>query len=554
MGLSLPEEWARFLTTPLPWPKNLGNVDDITKHGNVQLRAVIESSVRSGVLPKSVLLAQFIHVIPGDLVIDLEIPTLVDRQHVVGLLHASAIQGSFVKKTRFSFFRSAVTLSARLNKGIICSFSNDRRYTFDLENLIHAHVSITNPCNPPLADDLAAAIRRVVRHPVDESPWDYVRGLDLRPLLDITADLGERPKSFDAAASPIVDEVLGGQAYKYLWRISPWMYLGHLVLCTPSLYYRRETPPSVGSDIGGGGVLYVVQGELSSPLLWDLYAISHRMCSIVSGIWDTAKVVSQKAEAVGYQRGEYMISHEMDTPLGILEMERGRLTPDGQLALDYLQLWRRFVKREWSDALPNGIDEAFHTDDDFFQRVLFLAFERAQIRNVVPKRMKGRRVDVWEREELLRHRDQWIDLQIEIPDEVRSGSSRWSFQVKCWLLFLAIGALHHAIKYAFKKVSAFENWDSAKGIQRAEFRLSSNRSGTTLRLCVQNAADEAAPEDPVKDDYLRAIRSNHLGRLRLPPTDGCAVTINPFRRVGSDDSGRTLWTAEIVVEKDKRQQ
>jgi SAM-dependent methyltransferase len=257
------------------------------------------------------------------------------------------------------------------------------------------------------------------------------------------------------------------------------------------------------------------------------------------------------SEDIGYSKGEYTISHELDTPVGILDMERERLTEDGQFALDYLELWRRFVKREWSDELPSGLESAFRTNGRFFERAFLLAYMRSSFRNLLPKRKTKTGQKICSRSEVLRHLDQWLDLDVSIPDCIQTGGTRWLFQARCWLMFFTIGGIHHAIEHAFRHVPAFENWASAKGIRKAGLTVSYEQGDNQLVLRVQDATDDSEPVKPVQVPYLSAIRSNSFGDIRLPPVDGFAVTISPFKMNGKDAEGRAVWCATVTAERER---
>lgn len=284
--------------------------------------------------------------------------------------------------------------------------------------------------------------------------------------------------------------------------------------------------------------------------LWKMWAalvsIAGRGKS-VHDFWD-------RAVRTGYQSGEFAIAHEMDTPLGILDEDRQSLSEDGKLAVDYLELWRRFAKRDWSEALPGGLDESFQSNDTFLAHAFRLGYKRAQKRGVVPNKRGESGITSIAADELLSEKATWLDADIQLPLDLLSAKKRWVYQVKSWIFFFAVGAVHHAIKYSFRNVPMTDDWRTSKDKVRSAFRItSSQEKNGQLHIVVEDAADDIEPEQMMRNEHLKPIRSNDLGVIDLPPVDGKEVTVVAFRKTGHDGQGRTVWHARIRV-RDQREE
>lgn len=288
----------------------------------------------------------------------------------------------------------------------------------------------------------------------------------------------------------------------------------------------------------------------------------HMWSSLVSMVGREKSVhdFSRRAEQLGFQQGEYMISHEVDTPIGILNLERDRLSAEGKLAIDYMEMWRRFVKREWSEALPEELDELFRKKSRLFEIGFRFGYARALRRSQVPKRVVNGRLEFWPYSDLLQQTGQWLDFDIELPDRLLYGESAWVFQVKTWLLFFLIASCQHVIKYAFAGVARFDDWSDAKGVRRAQLTVTCRRRDRRTHVIeIANSGDDRPPEPPCHTDVIRPIGSGEFGSIEMPVPQrdkdrGAArvVTIHPSRRTPGTGIDSARWVAEIVINEPRR--
>ena len=549
---SISVKWARFLTTSVPMPTHSGEVEDIAESGNVQLRAVIESAIENQILPKNTILAQFVHVAPESLDVDFEIPTAVQKKQLRELLIGCAIHGSFIKKTGLSLVRALIESRGHLGMGIICTMSRLKSKDSMIPGVEFYHTFIGNvKINKPL--NLSKPIlSKIKRSPIGGSQWDYVRGSEIAELFEVENYEEFVPQEVNIQFPPFFSSLLGNKTHEYFRHLSFLFTKGEVILCIPNIYSNSDQLKTF-KEIGGGGVIYVVEKKISPNELRDLYVVANRMCGIVLGIWDTAKLISLKSKELGYQRGEYMISHELDTPIGILNCERTGLSDEGKMAVDYLELWRRFIKREWTEPLPIAIENLFESNDALLKGAFRFGYTRAIRRSLVPKLQHNGRPEYWSWKDLLKNRDAWLDVEINLLDSITTeANAPWVYQVKTWLLFFLISSCYHVIKFSFGNVTFVSNWQTINGLRRGAINISHeyNSVSDSYKIRIVNLGGVQSPEPICHEDYIKPIRSQGLGTINLPPVAKKHVKIRTFRALETKTREITKWLAEIIIDND----
>jgi len=236
-----------------------------------------------------------------------------------------------------------------------------------------------------------------------------------------------------------------------------------------------------------------------------------------------ANVNSETAKKAGYKQIEYAISHDLDTPLGVLFKEWDRFSDDGRLAVGYLEMWRRFAKRDFKEPLPEALDAVFNDPEALLRMLFFLAYERAWRRGKLPSKLDQGYLRKWTRDELFNEREKWLEVSLEMPKEFTAVSDIISSQLKVWLMFTLIGACYHAIRYAFENVRRFDDWGHADEVRHGFISLFSrlDRSGGT-EIVIQNSgteiSDEASAIEKMRDNM--AIGSSSLGTVSLAEVQG----------------------------------
>lgn len=317
--------------------------------------------------------------------------------------------------------------------------------------------------------------------------------------------------------------------------------------CSVLFQEKAERLPAGGLIFSSAGRLPVEMREACEELFR----------TIISPIEELsfANVNSETAKKAGYKQIEYAISHDLDTPLGVLFKEWERLSDDGKLAVGYLEMWRRFAKRDFKEPLPEALDAVFKDPEALLRMLFYLAYERAWRRGKLPSRLDQGYLRKWTREELFNEREKWLEVSLAMPKEVAAVSDIVSSQIKVWLMFTLIGACYHSIRYAFGNVRRFDAWDHADEIRRGFVSLFSrrDRSGGT-EIVIQNSgteiADEASAVERMRDDM--AIGSSSLGKsVRLsdvPDGDGITRVVEVFTPVRKNSKNHgEYWEAVISV-------
>lgn len=322
-----------------------------------------------------------------------------------------------------------------------------------------------------------------------------------------------------------------------------------------SLWFREELP-----RLPASGMILSSSDRLPSSMREECEELFRTIVSPIEEL-SFAHINSERSKAVGFQQGEFMISHEMDTPIGVLNRDRSKLSQGGRLAVDYLELWRRQIKRDWSDAMPPEMNHVYRSKGALLEAALRLGYERALRRSKVPRHVVNGRLRFWEPDELLRDLDRWLDVSIELPEDIMSGESGWVFQAKTWLMFQLIDACHHAMTYAFEKCRRFDDWAAADALRRARLELSWSDSGDgVLSILLVNTGSEERGEregGTQGDGVLHPIRSSHVGIVRMPfargprgDADRRRVTVWPSQFAGRSPEGAFCWEARIEISKE----
>ncbi len=322
-----------------------------------------------------------------------------------------------------------------------------------------------------------------------------------------------------------------------------------------SLWFREELP-----RLPASGMILSSSDRLPSSMREECEELFRTIVSPMEEL-SFAYINSERSKALGFQQGEFMISHEVDTPVGVLNRERERLSQGGRLAVDYLELWRRQIKRDWSDGMPAEMKEVYRTSEALLDAALRLGYERAMRRSKAPKHMVNGRLQFWNPDELLRNLDKWLDVSLELPRDLLIRDSGWVFQAKTWLMFQLIDACHHSIRYAFERCRHFDDWGTVNLLHRSHLNLSwSENVEGTLSIVLANSASENTEdlkELAKVSDLMQPIRSSHIGVVKMPLARGASdeadrrrVAVWPARLARKSADGECYWETRIEISKE----
>jgi len=257
----------------------------------------------------------------------------------------------------------------------------------------------------------------------------------------------------------------------------------------------------------------------------------------------------------GETNSELSIAHDIDTPISVLQEEYDVLSESGKLAVDYLEIWRRFAKRDFNGQLPKSIDQLFDNSQLFFKSVYALGHYRAKRRNMAPRDTQTKKQIATA--VLLENSSSWLDVDIKFPAELfERTSEKWVSFTKTWLLFFAIGAAHHTIAYSFEKCHKPTSFDDNR-IRRSLFKINFKKTDEGILLQIINRGDtaEAPPSmfhSSLMDDLVESkkieLTSNSFTRLPSYEVNR-EPSIYPTnaRLLKDEKNGAALWVAEIQI-------
>jgi len=293
MAIPRRERWARFFTTTVD-PPELGDQHDaqtLSRGANRKIARLLKSALANGLLPRSLLLANFVHVLPEDLQIDFHLAALVRVRERVRLLEAIRHHSAHVRKSKISVFRKGMARVNHLAKGLIVMFSQQ-----EVQMSSEHFDSIWTPTL------LLESWR--IEGTDSFSQWRTERlssiGTGLFEFYEIPSDSGDSltetgelneylPDHF--AVAPEFCSLLGNEAVAagYARHISPFCLspAGCIVVCIPALY-EAAVPPR---DHSGGGFVFVLNKLPTVDVISNLYLIAHKISGSMLEVYDLGRSI-----------------------------------------------------------------------------------------------------------------------------------------------------------------------------------------------------------------------------------------------------------------------
>jgi len=374
-SLSTPR-WLEFLTAPLPMPG--GRIDNasLDMYEKRQVRAIIENALLLRVLPSSLLLVQFVHVIPEDLKIKFEITTAVNKTRKDKLIGATAYQGAFVKRSNTSFFESASRVAKE--QGLLVIVSQKQLPLLKVEFAECLYVGLDN-CEGRTPSIPRMDLTHIETESIPGTKFAFVSERGISDLIERVAETSdEKPPGLDnecrvatsAKSRRRLQAILGSGIEGYFAHIYPLTSLGNVIMCVPTLYSFDEGT-GVNKNLGGGGCLFVINEEINEDTLRQVYVITHKLCGMVSAIVDIALVSSkQEAEEAGVVIAKQMaetLAHEyLNTSASVKASLRKAWQSsdrDGEVKLDSATLKHIGARLDLMGVSIQGLSNLFNIEE-----------------------------------------------------------------------------------------------------------------------------------------------------------------------------------------------
>jgi hypothetical protein len=309
-------------------PNDRIDIQSLSDYQQRQARSLIESALVEGALPSSILLAQFVHVAPENLKTNFEITTAVKQVQLEEVACAIAWHAGFVKKSKISFFERA--LYTLRTKGLICMISSKPLPRLELDFAEYLPLHLQNKGQDlstlPIID-----CHNLEAESIQATEYAFVSEKGLYALIQqaaglAEADEGDQHASFNLNSPKRVvtrlEQILGHQLERYFSHILPLTALGDIILCVP-LLYLFEQGSSIENGLGGGGCLFLIKDRANGETLRRLYMVTHKLCSMISGIVDVAQVSSRReATETGtaiMRQMTYVLQHEYNNTNNLVQ-------------------------------------------------------------------------------------------------------------------------------------------------------------------------------------------------------------------------------------------
>jgi len=220
------------------------------------------------------------------------------------------------------------------------------------------------------------------------------------------------------------------------------------------------------------------------------------------------------AKEAGFNKGKHSeenwIAHELAWPTSVLQKHRTSFPAIVGFAADFLDLWIRWVRREFGKTPPEYINRLLEQgpSQELLDLVLAAAWYKVMDsgKALIPCHEPATSSYFWTWQELscadaLR---EWLDWQVEPIGEWALRNQvvgKAANETKTWLLSFLIASLSHSLGYAFSRCKSLSGWNPPpKGLRRAAVALKlvdrGNEAGPSLEI--QNRGDTFIPQSVEK--------------------------------------------------------
>ena len=400
-------------------------------------------------------------------------------------------------------------------------------------------------------DDLVAQMHRTIKNRVD--------GLvqDIGPLVADVAAV----EFDDSFCSELLHAFGAGRMTDDLRAVARQMVFHALACpCPDQLSFLGYVPDISYLDRETGNELssLALQVFLPTPLSSD--ALEWRVWSSLVSMVGREKSVhdfSSREGRRGFRKAEISLSHELniffgnirkssDQLMGRLPADVARNLADILLALDYIDVYRRILGGQGSDALPT-LSNIF-TPDVLAETSFRLAYSRAMYRGWVPEKLDG---TIWTAEELWSVRSNWLQCDICLPAWIQPetlcgrGFDPRATYGAFWTLFLLIGAQAHAMDVAFP-MNVRDRWNGDDlGDQQALVWVKYEQKAPGWQIEVGNRGSRSRDLVPGGRTGSREVISS----LKPEPIRGWEFMIHDahWREDSSGGNPVGAWIAQVCV-------
>jgi len=357
------DAWLSFLTEPLPASES-ATPEAIREHAARVINERFTGAITRGLLDDRVVLAQFAQVLPENMQVDLDVPTILSRAWLEPLLRAVSHQLSHVSASRVSLFERLLRRERKDEQlGDIVVLSPAPPELQDTERFKVRAFRVPEP---------APLLKRLPRADSSALRIETIDGSGRVTCMGIKSLIRESPRDLSAGAGGAIDapayliELLDEEesVNRYLWNLAPLALerTGHIVIVVPRVH-RGGQP--LTETLGGGGCLYVVVGHLDTHLLSLLYTLAFRLSAAVVDLCSVARALNV------YERPLQVFGHDVgrlfqESSLSSLVDHRD---PKVRLAARRLHVaWgiaeaTRVLKQDGKGLPPDWLtDGAEHTD------------------------------------------------------------------------------------------------------------------------------------------------------------------------------------------------
>lgn len=321
MNTDISNPWVAFFTTALapPGAEAFEDEDHLAKQVTIRILEYLDAINKCGLCPESLVLAQFVHVLPDGSRISIEeIQALLRSDKLEqGRKEICRHQG-YIKESKISFFRNAFAKQKDmdpegwmffLSRASDSSLENSDQ-SFRLEQVGMPYVGAATG-----SASFADATGKHHQSSSDKAMVDWTllnekhsHVCEDTQAIDVSQDNVDIPTSFITIFQEGGDKKRES-ALEYIRRISSTLGQlvpgpkGGILLCVPQVHTGHK-----GISIGGIGGIFVLDSKPDIALLKKLYVLTHYVSSRIFEIYNMAYVMLPK---LGYQNTLFTFGHHI---------------------------------------------------------------------------------------------------------------------------------------------------------------------------------------------------------------------------------------------------
>jgi hypothetical protein len=292
----------RLLAAPSPLPDYTDSDVNLSRYAEKLLKQYIGRALEESLVPPTTLLAHYLHIPPLPSETPFEVPVIVRNDA------ASRVLGSFMEfrnPNRHKHLSLTEMVTRTDQSGVIVVMSSDQRRV-RTSLCRHVHIQIKDLDAVPVPVVPATFLSGIKADGFgSNSEWSLYSQIDVDHIFSHYEKTKIEPPSYRVSYKASTEDerffrnlfFVGTDNYtdEYISRVAPVVKVAKVVFCIPKLFSDPSHPgEGASAEIGAGACVFYIGEEPGIKTLETLYLITHKLCTVASGVYDIARVISEK--------------------------------------------------------------------------------------------------------------------------------------------------------------------------------------------------------------------------------------------------------------------